>query len=619
MANLLPIPRLLALCLLWAVSAGCATKPAAPPPGPTPATWAQPESEAERRLVEEAGTPGGRSRLGDHYLASGRPFSAAWQYSEAIGEADTTATARARTTLSLAHALRAGRWYGVAEHVLASTGALTASEDARRLRAEMRLETGRASEALAGKPLPPDPVLLGRLRQAAGDLKGARSAYEFGAKRSDATPEAAYRLGLLLLTMNEPERAVSFLRQASVTAPKEPRFAVALGRALLALGDRASTEEAGRRFLAATEASPDNVPAHLHLGRFHQGQRRAREAGREFLTVLRLDPRNADAHRHLAELMTTIGEPGRAHLHRGWSYVFADQPQRAAEEFRGLAAVEPQNVEAPLLISQAYMEMVQNTRAAEEVAAALKRMPHNPSLLGRLAGLQFITHNRRAAAALCEEWRRRQPDAVEPIWLQGKLAYAGNRLDEGVRLLTEATTRDPGRAEYAFDLAEVLARRPSRENLNRALASLARAITLSPGTVRYRYKLGVVLLRLGELEGARRQLLRVLDQDPRHTQAVNSLVQVAQSLQRPRQAEFWAAAVPELATQVREETDLRRRVGQEPRDATARVALARLLARRGDLAKARAHLGEALRTTPGAPGARDLLARVERTIAVMEP
>ena len=41
--------------------------------------------------------------------------------------------------------------------------------------------------------------------------------------------------------------------------------ATALGRALLALGDPASTEEAGRRFLAASEASPKSVGTRMCL------------------------------------------------------------------------------------------------------------------------------------------------------------------------------------------------------------------------------------------------------------------------------------------------------------------------------------------------------------------
>jgi tetratricopeptide (TPR) repeat protein len=455
------------------------------------------------------------------------------------------------------------------------------------------------------------------LRQASGDLEGARAAYEVAVRHSSASPDAFYRLGRLYLAMDRPLEALTALRRAA-SLSSQPRFAVALGRALIATGRAADAQEAGRLFLAATKVSPDDVPAHLELGRFHQSQRRWREAGKQFLTVLRLDPRNAEAHRHLSELMAALGEPARAYFHRGWSFVFADQPQRAVEEFRALAAAEPGNVEAPLLVSQGYTEMVQNTRAAAEIAAALKRHPRDPRLYSRLAGLQFITHDRRSAAALCAEWRREQPEAAEPIWLLGKLAVADHRLDEGTQLLTEAAARDPNRAEYAFDLGEVLARRPSKENLQRALDALSRAVTLSPGTTRYRYRLGVVLHRLGELEGARRQFLRVLDRDPRQTQAVNSLVQVAQALGRPRQAAFWAAVVPELDAEVREETDLRRRIGQEPKDAPARVALARLLVRRGELPKARAHLMEALRTGGAERQARELLVRVEWALAAVE-
>ena len=384
------------------------------------------------------------------------------------------------------------------------------------------------------------------------------------------------------------------------------------------MGGTPHREDAGRCFTAAAEMAPGYVPARLQLGIFHQQAHRWREAGHTFLDVLRLDPHNAEAHRRLGELMAVLGEPALSHYHSGWAFVFEDQPQRAVEEFRAMAAADPANVEAPLLISQGYTEMVQNARAADEVKQALQRHPRDPRLYGRLAGLYFITHNHPGTAALCEEWLRFQPEAAEPLWLQGKLAVADHRLDEGIRLLAQAAATEPGHAEYAFELGEVLARRPSPENLRQAFQALNRAVSLAPAEPRYRYQLAVVLQRLGELEGARRQFLRVLDQDPYQVQAVNSLVQVAQALQRPLQARFWASMVPEIQDVSREEKDLRRRVGQQPDDGEGHRLLAWLLIRRGDPRKARGHLEWALHLRPHGTQLREQVATVDRILEVLE-
>src|SRR5207247_5232121 len=336
---------------------------------------------------------------------------------------------------------------------------------------------------------------------AAGQVAAARLAFERALRESPRDPEAPFRLGRLFLRNGQPEKAAALFRQAGRLSPSNPRCLDYLGRAFMQMSGTPHREDAGRCFTAAAEMAPGCVPARLQLGIFHQQAHRWREAGHTFLDVLRLDPNNAQAHRRLGQLMAVLGEPALSHYHYGWAFVFEDQPQRAVAEFRALAAADPASVEAPLLISQGYTEMVedQDARAAEEVRQALQRHPRNARLYGRLAALYFLTHNHPGTAALCEEWLRFQPEAAEPLWLQGKLAVADHRLDEGIRLLAQAAAKERGHAEYAFELGEVLARRPSPENLRQAFQALNRAVSLAPGEPRYRYQLAVVLQRLGEL------------------------------------------------------------------------------------------------------------------------
>src|SRR5206468_3367753 len=50
---------------------------------PTPATWALPESEAERGLLSSGNGRGAPEALGRYYLEAGRPFAAVWQFQDA--------------------------------------------------------------------------------------------------------------------------------------------------------------------------------------------------------------------------------------------------------------------------------------------------------------------------------------------------------------------------------------------------------------------------------------------------------------------------------------------------------------------------------------------------------
>jgi tetratricopeptide (TPR) repeat protein len=631
---------------------------------PTRATWALPETDAERRLLEAGDGPRASDQLGRYYLEAGRPFAAVWQFQEALTSSNagrrtddnrpptadrgagtaggrrpgTAGGPRSAIVVRLAQALRQGGWYGPAERTL---GPLVAAEPgnitARQQLAAVYLATGRPRQAapllapgLGPRSASPAAVvsraprelllLLGDACQAAGDAPAARAAYERAVRELPDDAEPLFCLGRLLLDEGEATSAADLFRRAAALRPMDPRFPVHLGRALMRRGDPASLQAAGRHFADAAAMAPGDVQANLQLGIFHQQQHRWREAGHAFLSVLKLDPDNAEAHRLLGELMHAMDEPARAHYHRGWAFVFEDRPQDAVAEFRAMAAADPASVEAPLLISQGYVEMVQDEddRAVEVVKEALAKHSRDPRLYGRLASLFFITHDSRAAAELCADWRRFQPEAAEPFWLEGKLAVADHRLDEGIRLLGEAVAREPAHAEYAFELGETLARRPSAENLRRALEALGRAVSLAPDTPRYRYQLAIVLERLGELDGSRRQLLRVLDQDPTNVPAVNSLVRVAQAIQRSDQARFWAPMVTEIEARVQEATDLRRRVGRQPEDADGEMALARLLIQQGALARAQGHLERALSLRPRSEEIRAQHAMVVRSLSVLE-
>jgi tetratricopeptide (TPR) repeat protein len=603
---------------------GVLSRRRAPAPSPEPATWAQADSDAERALLAGGSRPHATERLGRYYLEAGRPFEAVWQFQEALAAA-APGDERNAITLLLAQALQQGHWYGPAARVLQPLmSAAPGNRGVREQLAELYLTTGRSPEAVRLLRGRADlTLLLGRACQAAGDGVAAREAYERATRERPDDAEPLLRLGRLLLAADEPapgESAIALFRRAILLSPSDPRPLVALGRALMERGGRKNLEEAGRRFTEALALAPSDVPAQLQLGVFHQREGRRREAGHAFLAVLKADPDHAEAHRRLGDLMAAMGEQTQAHYHRGWAFVFQDRPQDAVSEFKAMLAADPKSIEAPLLISQGYTEMVQDQddRAVAVVKHALAAHPQDPRLKGRLAALYFLTHDRRAAAELCAAWRRFQPEEAEPIWMLGKLAVADHQLDEGIRLLAKAASKEPARADFAFELGEALARRPSPKNLRRALDALGRAVSLEPGRARYRYQLAVVLERLRELEGARRQLLRVLDQDPRSVPAANSLVRVAQALGRSAQARFWAAIAPEIEREARDEADLRRRLGRNPNDAEAEVVLARLLIRRGALAKAREHLARARELRPNSALFRAAWAEADRTLAVVE-
>ena len=249
----------------------------APPVAATPAVWALPETEAERRALAQARDRHGVEQLGDYYLGADRPFAAVWQFQEALsGEAARTAGAPMALTLRLAAALQQGRWYLPAGRLLEplAVGA-PGNETARQQLAAVYLATGRPERAVrllisgaGGFPgsagptaavarlLPAQLLELGKACQAAGMSASARQAYERAMRVSPHNPEAPLRLGRLLLRNGQAGEAAALFRLTSRLDPHDPRFPDYLGRALMRLGGTQNREDAGRSFTAATMMAP---------------------------------------------------------------------------------------------------------------------------------------------------------------------------------------------------------------------------------------------------------------------------------------------------------------------------------------------------------------------------
>ena len=95
------------------------------------------------------------------------------------------------------------------------------------------------------------------------------------------------------------------------------------------------------------------------------------------------------------------------------------------------------------------------------------------------------------------------------------------------------------------------------------------------------------------------------------------LVRVAAQLRRAAPARFFAQAVRQVEARNREEEQVMRRVWTKPRDPDAHLAAARFRRRSGDLAKAKAHLEQALELRPGWPEAAQELRRVTRALEAL--
>ncbi len=248
-------------------------------------------------------------------------------------------------------------------------------------------------------------------------------------------------------------------------------------------------------------------------------------------------------------------------------------------------------------------------------------------------------------------------------WLDLGLAQeAGGDVASAERAYRRATEIDSAFAE-AFNNLGVLLRESGR--LGQALAALERAIALDPALAAARFNLGLAYEDEGQLVEAERQYRAVIEQLPddpvprinlalmllRMNRASEAAIELRAA--RPmvrndvllsiavgeglRRAGLPADAISVLETALRQaaeppptdllaelalayyasgdldsaEAEMRRAVSQDERDPALQYAYGSILAKRGELGKARAHLRRAERLDPDGPYAQRARARLE--------
>jgi tetratricopeptide (TPR) repeat protein len=577
-------------------------------------------SDAERRLREAVtrDPKDGRAReeLGSYYLEHGRPFTALWELQEAVTREPGDFLSR----INHANALAAG---GLLEEANAELREMLQHQPGRleicRRIADLALAAARPAEAVAalqeGRNLWQSPealIVLGRAHEALGQTEEARAAYEGSRKLQRETPEAYARLGRLLLAAGRHADARQAFAAVAFWDPRRVDAPYYLGLTALEAGSRAEAQSA---FQAALRLAPGYPPALLQLGLLAEEAGRPTDAAR-WLQAAARDPATAEAHQALARLSEKRGDLAASYRERDLYFRARGLNARAAAIDAAWAAARPEDVAAPLALSEVEAEMNHRERALVVAEAALKRHPREPALQERFAALLLAAGKRARAEVVCRAWLRLQPQAARPRWMMGRVASAAGRGEEGLRWLEEAVTRAPGEALFHHELGEALARRPAPADRRRAAAQLARAAALAPKDAACRYAWALALQTLGRVDDARAQFLRTLDLDPRYLPTLHRVVSAARDTGRDDQVALWSRVARAVAARQQQNARLWQPTWDRPQDALAYVALARHLIDHGELRPARGQLEEALRLRPALPDAAALCDTVERVLAV---
>src|SRR5438876_3073774 len=220
------------------------------------------------------------------------------------------------------------------------------------------------------------------------------------------------------------------------------------------------------------------------------------EAQVHFLQATQADPTYPDPQLQFARSLEKTGDRARAKENLGIYYFLKDDSYQAAGAFRAMVKADPSNVQAPRLVSLAYLRLGRNDWAIRETKAALQQHPKDVTLLERLATLYILTHSRPPARRTCEEWLVVQPGAPRAHWLLGRIAQDDLKVPEAIREFEAAVAGDPANPEFAAALAGALNDAGRQASLRRAASLLQQAVLRDPKTASYRHDLGMTLQQL---------------------------------------------------------------------------------------------------------------------------
>jgi len=361
---------------------------------------------------------------------------------------------------------------------------------------------------------------------------------------------------------------------------------------------------------AACTSAEDRKAAYLKRGIELFEQEQYEKARLEFKNVLQIDPKDLEARYRLAETQEKLGDYQRALGHYRRVIEFDETHVQARVQlgyiyFGGASSqTDPEG-------KQRLLEL-----AREQSDAAYELAPGDPKVLALRAGVQLLENRPETARKTARAALARDPGQVRAAMLVAWLQHKDGDIERALELLEEALSRNRENA----GLHTVLARfHAEANNPERARELLEDLVALEPERFQHRVALASFHLSRGQVDAAEavlREGVDALPDDPEPKLAMVDFLQAHRGAQVAESAlRRMVESHPELpelrlalgrlqeltgAAQAAEATYREVIEDQElaPPGLQARNALARLVARRGDAAQARALVDEVLAENP---------------------
>ena len=280
--------------------------------------------------------------------------------------------------------------------------------------------------------------------------------------------------------------------------------------------------EASIQYRNALRADNGHVPTYLGLAKTFQRLGEHQNAMGAFRKVLQLDGKNAEAKLNLGTYMIAGG---------GQNQDLFKRAQQYAEE---VLAIEPNNLEARILLGNAFSGQNDLDKAAGEMGKVLAADPANLSAALNLGAIQLRQKNPDKAEETFKEALKKHPDSIQALLSVAAFYVAIQKPQEAEGYLKKAfdLAPDDGRSLYAL-VGYYLAGRKEAE----AEEVFKQAIARKPASREPRWGLANFYLRRGKPEEGLKSLRDMLKNDPKDRQVILLLAEVYMGQKKWEEAE----------------------------------------------------------------------------------
>jgi putative PEP-CTERM system TPR-repeat lipoprotein len=418
------------------------------------------------------------------------------------------------------------------------------------------------------------------------DLVRARTAFEKALEVPSTSEQAAHSLTVIDLQEGKAQAARDRYQRLLAKNPKSDTLQFELAQLLTISG--APMAEVKAALDKAIAANPTSARARMALIGYENRTEGPKAAIAAAQTGVAAMPDNAQLVDMLGATLLAGGEP-----------------DRAAETFRRLVQMEPQNPLPLLRLAEAQASMKDYAGAIASQRKALELKPDDPRAISALTKTYVASGQLDAALAEAKRLQKQHPEQAAGYALEGDLLAGAKKFDAAFNAYKAAFARQPIAGFVVTQYAALRAGGRTAE----ARALTKKWIAENPKDANVPLMLAGESLRRGDMTAAREGYEQVIAIDPDNAVALNNLAAVlAQQGDKKaieyaehahRLAPFNPSVLDTLGWTLAQMNDPKR--GTEmlrmasrlaPRQAEIRLHLAKALAASGDKVGARREIGE---------------------------